>query len=87
MSHVLPWLTESAPDHGALTAYDRAHLLTYARLLDDIDLCVPWPTSAATTLGNWSPVQKPYACWASHVRRAHDILCGNVALTDGDAVG
>jgi hypothetical protein len=63
---------DAAPEGEALTDYDRAHLITYLRLLDAEADGADWREVATIVLGR-SPTdeaQRSEACWRSHLARA-----------------
>lgn len=68
-------LLDIAPN-GAVTAYDRAHLLIYAELIDAADAGVNWRAGARPILGR-DPATDPERvrrCWESHLVRARWIV-------------
>lgn len=73
---------DMAPTDAAITAYDQAHFLTYARLLDAVRDNLGWETGLATILyrdfGNDLMAGK--LCWDSHVERAEWIVGAGLAL-------
>lgn len=66
----------SAPNDFSLTAYDRAHMLTYARLLDAERLGHDWTAAAEGILGLDVAADRAAAelCWRSHLERARWIV-------------
>jgi len=61
-----------APDGEALTVYDAAHMLTYARLIDAERDDIPWQAAAKYILlldiaGDPAAAER---CWRSHLDRA-----------------
>ncbi len=66
-------LDREAPTAPTPTAYDRAHMLTYARLLDAEALGHDWHHAAAEILGSVlvSGPEATAQCWNSHLSRAH----------------
>src|SRR5690606_1519796 len=76
----------SAPNDFSLTAYDRAHMLTYARLLDAERLGHDWTAAAAEILGLDVVVDCEAAerCWRSHLERARWIVGKGLASVVGD---
>ncbi|MES2443955.1 MAG: hypothetical protein V4574_14090 [Pseudomonadota bacterium] len=66
----------SAPTSDTATAYDRAHLLTYARMLDAADSGVDWREAAAAILGCDVSGHAAGAemCWNSHLERARRVV-------------
>lgn len=72
------------PDTATITPYDRAHFLTYARLIDDLAHGVSWQHSAIAILGLdlLRHVAAARTCWEAHVARAHWVINEGVeALT------
>lgn len=75
-----PLLHDLAPSGPSLTPYDRAHFLTYARLIDAEREGVDWREAARTILLRASdePDDATRQCWQSHLERAHAILAGSI---------
>jgi hypothetical protein len=65
-----------APTAVEFTEYDRAHLLTYARVLDAADGDADWREAAAVILGCDVAQDSVGAetCWTSHLERARWVL-------------
>lgn len=82
-----PQVEPRAPDASALTAYDRAHLLTYARLLSADDAEARWEDVAAEVLGLDVAADREAAetCFVSHVARAQWVATEGYALALGGA--
>lgn len=67
-----PRIADQAPQAPCLTSYDRAHLITYLRLLDADAEGADWEEVAAIVL-KLDPQQDPArarAVWKSHLERA-----------------
>lgn len=62
-----------APVAEQVTAYDQAHFLTYARILDADADGIGWASGARIILGRDvdADPEAALACWDSHVKRAH----------------
>lgn len=73
-----PLVRDLAPSASALTAYDRAHFLTYARLLDAERDGIDWRVGARAILSRDAdtPDEVAARCWESHIARAHAIVAG-----------
>jgi hypothetical protein len=59
-----------APSAVTITDYDRRHLLTYARLLDEAQSGVGWHRTATASLmasGDWPKTRR---CYLTHLARA-----------------
>ena len=66
----------SAPASPFTTDYDRAHVLTYARMLDAANANIDWREAAAAVLG-CDVANDPAgaeACWTSHLKRARWVV-------------
>lgn len=77
--------TPLAPDASDVTDYDRAHFLTYARLLDAADENTDWRENARTILGcdRTADDETVRRCWDSHLARARWIIGEGLALAVG----
>lgn len=77
---------EEAPQDMTLTDYDRAHVLTYARLLDAERDGYDWVEAAVEILDlNMAADRiRAKACWRSHLDRAHWFANGGFAATAAD---
>ena len=75
---------ERAPQEAGLTNYDRAHTLTYARLLDAERDGYGWAEAAAEVLDLDIAADPPRAekCWRSHLDRAHWFVSGGFAASE-----
>ncbi|WP_339692347.1 DUF2285 domain-containing protein [uncultured Parasphingorhabdus sp.] len=71
-----------APNESVVTDYDRAHFLTYARLLDAADESTDWRKNARTILGcdKTADDKTVRRCWDSHLARARWIIGEGLAL-------
>lgn len=78
-------VTPLAPDASDVTDYDRAHFLTYARLLDAADGNTDWRQNARTILGcdRMADDETIRRCWDSHLARARWIISEGLALVVG----
>lgn len=67
-----PPVDDAAPSDAALTDYDRAHLITYLRLLDAEAEQADWREVAALVLGFdvTKNAARAEASWRSHLARA-----------------
>lgn len=74
-----------APEASDVTDYDRAHFLTYARLLDAADERPDWRENARTILGCDKAIDDETVrrCWDSHLARARWIIGEGLALAVG----
>ena len=68
-----PALPSTPPTSDTLTAYDRAHLATYLRLLDAEAMDVDWKATARDVLSIDPDVDVEAAqrVYAAHLARAH----------------
>lgn len=82
ISHHLHYVAPLAPKTEEVTEYDRAHFLTYARLLDAANLDTDWRGNAETILGVKQDMDEKTAwqCWGSHLARARWIIGDGLAL-------
>lgn len=78
-------ILDCAPSESVVTDYDRAHFLTYARLLDAADESADWRESARTILGcdGAADDESVRRCWDSHLARARWIIGEGLALAVG----
>lgn len=70
----------------AITDYDMANLLTYARILDAVRFDQPWDEAAAEILGLDvdSDTYGALGIWSAHVDRANWLVGGGLAaIADG----
>jgi len=69
-------IVDLAPTDSFVTAYDRAHVATYLRLLDAAASHTAWEESARTLLGIDASVEPDRAsrCYESHLARARWIV-------------
>ena len=70
-----------APSVAAITDYDRRHLFTYARLLDEARSGIVWHRTVAAALMplvDWPTARR---CYLSHLARAQYIY-GDLVLRD-----
>jgi hypothetical protein len=74
-------LAQLMPDDG-ITDYDRAHFVTYARILDALRIDEPWEKAAADILGLdiCEDEVSAFRIWAAHVDRAEWIVGSGLAL-------
>ncbi|MDR6623872.1 DNA -binding domain-containing protein [Caulobacter segnis] len=63
-------VTDEAPCGDTVTDYDRAHLVTYLRLLDASREGADWREAARLVLDRDPDHPASRACWESHMRRA-----------------
>jgi hypothetical protein len=65
-----------------ITDYDRAHFLTYARILDAVSRDQAWQEAASEILELNVAADEPDACrvWSAHVDRAEWIVGDGLAL-------
>jgi hypothetical protein len=67
-----------------ITEYDRAHFLTYARILDAVRFGQPWQDAARTILGlDVDTDAAAYRIWCAHVDRAGWIVTDGLAMIVG----
>ncbi|MFT5331018.1 MAG: hypothetical protein ACI9KA_002116 [Parasphingorhabdus sp.] len=78
-------VTPLAPDASDVTDYDRAHFLTYARLLDAADENTDWRENAHAILRchRTADDEAVRRCWDSHLARARWIIGEGLALAVG----
>lgn len=72
LKHGVLAIRGEAPTDCAITAYDQAHALTYARIHDAVLRDADWRDGAREILA-LDPDADPagaWLCWASHVERA-----------------
>ena len=65
-----PDVDDLAPEGPELTAYDKAHYVTYLRLLDADADNADWREVARIVLHRDPAATKTRACWESHLARA-----------------
>ncbi len=70
-----------APSAAAITDYDRRHLFTYARLLDEARSGIVWHRTVATALMPLVDWPKARRCYLSHLVRAQYIY-GDLVLRE-----
>ena len=63
-------VADQAPLIERVTDYDRAHLVTYLRLLDAARDGADWREAARLVLARDPDHPASRACWESHMRRA-----------------
>jgi hypothetical protein len=68
--------------NDAITAYDCANFLAYARILDAVRFDLPWVEAASAILGLdvVNDEAAAYRIWAAHVKRANWIVGDGLAL-------
>jgi predicted SprT family Zn-dependent metalloprotease len=67
-----PDVDDEAPSVEAITPYDEAHFITYARLLDAEEEGADWREVSRIVLHR-DPDAEPdrtHRCWESHIKRA-----------------
>jgi hypothetical protein len=67
-----PFVSDTAPGEGVLTAYDEQHLVTYLRLLDAEAAGADWAEVSRIVL-HIDPAREPdraRRAWTSHLARA-----------------
>jgi hypothetical protein len=76
-----------APNELIVTAYDQAHFLTYARVLDAEHDGLDWAAGLKSILYRdfGDDVGAGKTCWDSHVGRAHWIVKSGIAIMLTDA--
>jgi hypothetical protein len=78
---------DKAPTDAIMTAYDHAHFLTYARVLDAERDGLDWAVGLQSILYRdfGDDVAAGKLCWDSHVGRAHWIVKDGIAILLEDA--